>query len=346
MAVRGHPFRAGPGRPARPPNSVQLKESTVSTPVHLPAYDELPEAPEGGRSGWGVFGPDDNVGLLNLQTPERVRAAAGLVRKGACFPLDAPVDAFTPALFAIRSMPRHRVLHVPEGLAFDDVLDNFYPQGSSQWDSLGHVGYASNQFYNGATEQDVAEGRRNTIERWSRRGIAGRAVLLDLARTYQEEGRSYDLGQRSEFTVDDLESARRRSGIDYQPGDIVIIHSGFSAWYLGLAPRDRARVARAGLFPGLAQGEEMCRYLWNAHVAAVVSDTPAVEAFPMERSGVFGFLHRILIGQFGMALGELWWTDDLARDCAEDGVYEMLLTSTPMHVPGGIGSPANALAIK
>jgi hypothetical protein len=47
-----------------------------------------------------------------------------------------------------------------------------------------------------------------------------------------------------------------------------------------------------------------------------------------------------------MALGELWWTEDLAADCAADGVYECLLTSAPLNSPGGIGSPANALALK
>ena len=54
----------------------------------------------------------------------------------------------------------------------------------------------------------------------------------------------------------------------------------------------------------------------------------------------------MLIGQFGMALGELWWLADLARDCAADGVYEMFLASAPLNAPGGIGSPANAVAIK
>ena len=60
----------------------------------------------------------------------------------------------------------------------------------------------------------------------------------------------------------------------------------------------------------------------------------------------FGFLHNMLIGQFGMALGELWWLSDLAADCAADGVYEMFAVSAPMNAPGGIGSPANAVAIK
>src|SRR5271166_2752497 len=94
----------------------------------LPNYDELPAAPEGGRSGWGLFGADDNVGLLNLLTPERVLDAARLIRRGAVFPLDAALDAFVPPLVASRGIPRHRVLHEPGTIAFDDVYDNFYPQ--------------------------------------------------------------------------------------------------------------------------------------------------------------------------------------------------------------------------
>ena len=60
----------------------------------------------------------------------------------------------------------------------------------------------------------------------------------------------------------------------------------------------------------------------------------------------FGYLHRVLIGQFGMALGELWWLEDLALSCRRDRRYEMFLTAAPINVPGGIGSPASALAIK
>ncbi len=54
----------------------------------------------------------------------------------------------------------------------------------------------------------------------------------------------------------------------------------------------------------------------------------------------------MLIGQLGMALGELWWLNDLAADCAADGIHEMFGVSAPMNAPGGIGSPANAVAIK
>ena len=99
-----------------------------------------------------------------------------------------PVDAFSPPIAATRGIPRHHVLHTPGTIGFDDVYDNFFPQGSSQWDSLGHVGYAPDAFYNGATEDDVATGRRNTIEHWARHGMAGRAVVLDMVRTLADDG--------------------------------------------------------------------------------------------------------------------------------------------------------------
>ena len=311
----------------------------------LPKYRDLPEAPLGGRSGWGLFGPDDSVGLLNLQTPDKIVAAARLIRRGACFPLDAPNDAIAPPLASSRGIARHRVLHSPGSIGFDDVYDNVYPQVSSQWDSLGHMGYAPDAFYNGATEDDIATGRRNTIEHWARRGIAGRAVLLDLERTVGG-GDDYDLGTSLRFSVEDLEAARARAGVEIQPGDVLIVHTGFGAWYARQDAGTRESLARGEGRPGIANGEAMCEFLWDLHIAAIASDTYAVEAFPPDRGDPTGFLHRMLIGQFGMALGELWRTDALAADCAADGVCEMFLTAAPWHAPGAIGSPANALAIK
>ena len=47
-----------------------------------------------------------------------------------------------------------------------------------------------------------------------------------------------------------------------------------------------------------------------------------------------------------MPIGELWWLDALADDCAQDGVYEFFLVTQPLNLPRGVGSPPNAVAIK
>jgi hypothetical protein len=141
--------------------------------MNLPDYDALPQTEGGARSGWKLFGEDDSLGLMNLQTPERVLAAAKLVRKGAVFSLNAPLDYPSPPLYG-RGAVRRTNLSARGGRGFDDVLDNFYPQAASQWDSLGHVGFKDDTFYNGVNWEDVDSGRRNTIEHWARKGIAGR----------------------------------------------------------------------------------------------------------------------------------------------------------------------------
>jgi kynurenine formamidase len=317
--------------------------------TELPSYADLPPAPQGGRSAWGLFGPDDNLGLVNLMTPERIAAAARLVRRGRLFCLDLPLGAISPALAAFRGTPRHHVLHAPGTTGFDDVYDNFYPQAGSQWDSLAHVGYAPDQMYNGATEQEILAGTRNTIEHWAQHGMAGRAILLDAERALRDAGRPYNPGVNVEFDVEDLELARRQAGVEFAPGDTILLHTGFAAWYFEQPSQVKARLHGNPATPGVAHTEAMCEYLWNSHAAAIASDTFAVESFPPDRGAQahpFGFLHNMLIGQLGLALGELWWLADLAEDCAADGVYEMFLVSAPMNAPGGIGSPANAVAIK
>ena len=59
-----------------------------------------------------------------------------------------------------------------------------------------------------------------------------------------------------------------------------------------------------------------------------------------------GMLHRPLIALLGMAMGELWKLDELAAECANDGVYDFLLTCKPLNILGAVGSPPNAIAIK
>ena len=81
----------------------------------------------------------------------------------------------------------------------------------------------------------------------------------------------------------------------------------------------------------------------------MAGDCPALEVWPPDfrpEAWPFGFLHQMLLGRLGIAIGELWALGELARDCRADGRYEAFLTSAPMHLPGAIGSPPHAIAIK
>ncbi len=314
------------------------------TDAALPSYRQLPELANGVRSGWGLFGDDDSVGLMNLLTPERIVGAAGLVRKGSVFRLDLPANTISPPPFG-RGATRHTVLERdPNGLGLDDVIDNYFPQSGSQWDSLGHVGYSPDAWYNGATRQQVKSGERNTIDFWAARGIVARGVIVDVSAAVEAKGGH---AAAPAITPEDIEAARAAQGVEVRPGDVLLLRTGFLAWYReqGLAVRTDLAAPATARLTGIDHGEAMAEYLWDLHVSAIVADTFGLEVFPWDREDTYGFLHPILIGQFGMGIGELWDLDALAADCAADSVREFLLVSAPIYVKGGIGSPANAVAI-
>jgi kynurenine formamidase len=321
-------------------------------PNVVPKYGDLPGADGGARSAWGVFGPQDSVGRLNLQTADSIQSASHLVRKGSVFPLDAPLGTFDPPLFG-RGAPKHKVFEHSGG-TLDDALDNVFPQASSQWDSLAHVAYdpeGGATFYGGCSLGDIRAGGRNGVDHWARRGIVGRAVVLDLELTMQSRLSSYSPGESIAIDVADLEAARSNAGVAYQRGDVLLICTGFVSWY-GEQPRDaREGMAHRGQLraAGLAHSERIAEYLWDAEIAAIGTDSPALEVWPPDEgrsSWPFGFLHRVLIAQLGFAIGELWALEELCRDCRRDGIWEAFFTSAPWHLAGGIGSPANAIAVK
>src|SRR5580658_8932310 len=134
----------------------------------IPTFNELPVkqgAPP--ESSWGVFGDGDGIGCLNFLTPAGVVEAAGLVRSGKVFRLDAKLGFAQPPLFG-RSSVVHNVS--PLGpTANDDSLDHFNTQEGSQWDGLGHVGHCRHElFYNGVSVEETRNGNaRLGIAHWA-----------------------------------------------------------------------------------------------------------------------------------------------------------------------------------
>ncbi len=311
--------------------------------TRLPSYRQLPVkkgAPPG--SSWGLFGDDDQMGCLNLLTPAKVREAAQLVRRGIVFPLGLPLSEPRPAMLGRRNL-RHHLLVTGCG-------EDFWPQASSQWDGLRHIRHPQHGFYNGVPDNAVSEepGSKLGIEQWARRGIVGRGVLLDVERHLGRQGSPLDPCAATLIGKGALEDCARAQGVTIRPGDILLLRTGWLRWYLQEATlADRERLASddwygAMAWPGLGPAEEMVEYLWDLHIAAVAADNPSVEVWPPAT----GLMHMHLIPLLGMPVGELWYLEELAADCAQDGLYEFMLTSAPLHVPGGVASPPNALAIK
>jgi kynurenine formamidase len=324
----------------------------MSLPERLPAFAELPIKPDyPPRSAWGVFGDGDQIGTLNLLTPERVVAAARLIERGQVFSLNWEMELPDPPLFK-RAAFRHTIKRRRQNV-FDDVYDNFNTQTSSQWDGLRHNGHRRHGFYNGVTEgQIMGEGAaRNGIEHWARRGIAGRGVLIDFPRFATANGIEFTLGARYGITPGQLQAAADWQGLRFQTGDILLLRTGWIEWYGSLDEEQRAKLAQPGALEagGLQQSEESLRFLWDHHFAAIASDTPSFEAHPpaaWEEGPPGESMHGVIIGLWGMPIGELFQLDALAAGCAADQRYEFFFTSAPFNKLGGVASPPNALAIK
>jgi hypothetical protein len=308
----------------------------------LPDFDELPEVPGLGiRHAWDVWGRDDVLGSINLVTPERVAAAAGSVRTGRTIRLDLPLDVPDPPLFGRRPY-RHEVFTLSRN-EMDDRLDDFHPQGSTQWDALGHVRCREFGFWGGRTDSPTDGTIGLGIEHWARHGIAGRGILIDVAGWAAARDAAYDPLSPRAFTADDLRAVLTGQGVEPEPGDVWCVRTGWVEGYGRLDPAARAEYARKPHFAGLYADEEMARTIWNAHPAALVCDNPAVEVVPGDAA--VGSLHRRLLPTLGTALGEMFALDELAAACREDGRWTFLFVAVPLHLPEGIGSPGNAVAI-
>jgi len=322
----------------------------MNLPERLPSFDELPVYPGfPPNSAWGLFGDTDQTGTLNLLTPERVAAAARLVRDGEVFALSWELELPDPPLFN-RPALKHTINRRRHNV-FDDIYDNFNTQSSSQWDGLTHYGHREYGFYNGVAEDQITgrPGTRNGIEHWARRGIAGRGVLIDFRRYAAAHGIEYSPGERYAITVGQLQAAADWQGLSFQTGDILILRTGWIEWYNGLNADQRTQIAQPGALriAGLDQGDESLRFLWDNHFAAIASDNPDFEAYPPQKDGQPSeMMHSTIIGLWGMPIGEMFQLDALAAACAGDRRYEFFLTSAPLNKLGGVASPPNALAIR
>jgi hypothetical protein len=314
--------------------------------VSVPDFDDLPRIERLAlRHAWGVFGPDDQLGAVNFLTPERVRRAAGLVRTGAVFNVTLPLTAFDPPLYE-REPLRHTVF-APDRNGLDDRLDGFYLQSSTHWDGLRHVRAREFGFWGGErTDSAVMQPGAGPlgIEHWVEHGLVGRGVLLDYGRWVTAGEPAYDPFEKRSVSGAELEAVAEAQGVALETGDILCIRLGWMGGYQAEDAAGRRRAATSYAFAGLAAGEEMARWLWNHRVAAVAADNPAVEVSPGDAA--VGSLHRRLIPLLGMVLGELFDFERLAEACAADGRYDFQFVSVPLHLLGGVGSPANAVAVR
>ncbi|KAF9239090.1 hypothetical protein BU15DRAFT_74780 [Melanogaster broomeanus] len=277
-----------------------------------------------------VWGKDDELGTINLLTEDVVRRAAKEeMRTGKTVSLNWPIHFPSRPVFG-RKIPTITtfVKGSPSVPIRDDVI-HINTQSGSQWDGLKHYGlHDYNVFYNNTPADSLAEGEMEIhdpseidparvklgMHNWSKHGICGRGVLLDLVHYYTADGGAlpYDPWTTHPISVAELEACAKKQGVVFRQADILLIRVGFIQKYYD-SSNDAKAALRGGpeveRFTGIEQSEDMKRFLWsrgaagtrNNHFAAVASDQPSLERWPTPQ-GV-PTLHQTIIGLWGMPIG-------------------------------------------
>ena len=298
---------------------------------------------------WGRWGPDDEIGTLNFISPEEIIAAAKLIRKVKVFSLGLNFVNKGPqvGLWGNRFNPIHTMTatgtdavagNQDDGkLRYADDMISLPLQCGTQWDALGHIFY-EDKMWNGydARLVDSNGAKKNAIDKIKDRAV-GRGVLLDVAKHVGVES----IEEGMAVTNEDLNNTAEAQGIEIKQGDFVIVRTGM----MGKCLREEDWGGYAGGdAPGLAF--ETAEWIHEKEIAAICTDTWGCEVRPNETTEAQQPWHWVVIPMIGITMGEIFVVDDLADDCAEDGVYEFFFCAPPLPISGGCGSPLNPIAIK
>lgn len=279
----------------------------------------------------GRWGNDDELGTLNLITPEVRRRAATLVRTGESVSLAS--DLTLSAGPTSDSLTGHTAYTDPVApIAVVDDVSLHVHGWSTHLDAIGHV-YLDGVGYNGRRRSEVVtdQGLRANSITAMRDGIFTSGVLLDVAAA---RGGAW-LAPDAEVTVADLESAEARAKVSVRSGDAVLVHTGLSARLAeGVGADEPAR--RAGL------GVEAVLWLRARDVAVFGGD--CVDVLPGMDPDLAFPLHQLGIARMGLTLLDWPRLDRLVDTCRRLDRSDFLLTVAPLLLVAGTGSPVNPIA--
>jgi Putative cyclase len=272
--------------------------------------------PEG--STWGDFGPDDQLGRLNLITPACVRAAAEEIKEGIVFCLSMPLDrpggnVLSPSRFppVLRPTLRNGRVRMNYRVADDNpnatdlICDDaavLHTQYSTHWDAFSHVGFMFDadgdgapeaRYYNGfrAGEDIIGPsdpndaGANGTFEAKSTSCAKSLGIEGMAAKGVQGRGVMIDLHRvagedRVAIGYDALMRIMEADGVQVETGDMACLHTGYADLLLRNYGRVDAQLAhnRCAVLDG--RDERLLNWITDSGLSVLIADNFAVESFP------------------------------------------------------------------
>ena len=278
---------------------------------------------------WGRWGPDDQLGSVNLVTPAKRKQAVALVKTGDTVSLAHTL--LTEKADDNNNPFEHTMLR---GNNMDRYAISYHGYAHSHIDALCHILYKE-QTYNGYARADVNtdKGCAKLGVQNLKAGIVTRGVLIDIPRLrnvpYLEPGTA--------IYVEDLEAWEKKAGVKIAPGDAVLLRTGRWARRDKLGPWNVGQSA-AGLHASVAP------WIKSRGVSLLGSDA-AEDVTPSMVEGVALPIHTLMITALGVNLLDNQDLEALAETAARLNRWEFMLTINPMPVAGGTGFPLNAIAM-
>jgi kynurenine formamidase len=282
-------------------------------------------------SNWGRWGKDDQLGTLNLITPERKREAAALVQAGISVSLARDLNT-EKAIDNPDPFRDTMTLGVDGKFNMDTYTVNFHGFAFSHFDALSHT-YYEDHLYNGFPDTAITSSGASVLDTVQyRNGIFTRGVLIDIPWL---RGLPY-LDKDAHVSGEDLDAWEAKTGVHVHSGDAVLIRTGRWALRDAKGPWDIAN-ASAGLDPSAIA------WLHKRDAAFLVSDA-AHDAIPSAVEGVDFPIHVLAIVAMGMPLADQCNLEDIAREVLRLHRNTFLLTLAPVRIKGGTGALINPIA--
>jgi kynurenine formamidase len=313
---------------------------TTPAPVSLAAFEAMFESVK----NWGRWGPNDERGTLNYITPEKVVAAAKLVRSGRhvsmAIPIGKTATADNPAPATHVFSLLHDLPVTKSGLSFGMCYLGMGSHGDAYThvDALNHVGYKG-RLYNGKPVSTLTSrgSEWGAITAYAS-GLVGRGVLLDAARyrgvEWLEPGEAVNRAE--------LEAIEKAHGVRLGEGDILVFRTGHHARRLKLGPWSNEPPPHGEGKAGLHI--DTVPWMHERRIAAFLPDGDG-ETVPSNVEDMPYPIHPLQLTAMGMCIADSLQLEELAEAVKEEGRSEFMVVGLPLRLPGATGTPWNPIAI-
>jgi kynurenine formamidase len=282
-------------------------------------------------SKWGAT---DERGSGNHAKPENVLRGTRLIKTGEVIELGHVLNAAMP-FFGTRRFDVHAkrtFMNQPSNRrgSNEEIIITELGQVGTQFDGFVHQ-TIEDKIYNCARVDDISS--RGGFTRFGVEKVGAlitRGVLIDVAGLKGVDM----LPDTYEITVPDLEQALQKQSLKLQPGDAVIIHTGWGK----LWAKDNARYVKS--CPGI--GVKAAEWLAKQDPMLVGADNWPVEVAPNPDPQISLPVHQILLVVNGIHLLENVKLDELIAK----RVHEFAFVMQPLKIQGGSGSTVAPVAIR